>query len=56
MKSILTLISLFFLLFGSLQSQNVNKVVDKNDLDEELFIYLIIERVNKCVRLKAWES
>ena len=53
MKSILTLISLFFLLFGSLQSQNVNKVVDKNDLDEELLIYLIIERVNEVRAFKS---
>ena len=53
MKSFLTLISLFFLCFGSLQAQNVNNVVDKNNVDEELLIYLIIERVNEVRAFKS---
>ena len=53
MKHFLALLILGFVFATPLISQNVNKVVDKNDLDEEMLISLIIERVNEVRAFKS---
>ena len=51
--------ALFVLVFGlsvNIFSQNVNSVVDKNDIQEDLLFSLIIERVNEIRSFKQLDE